>query len=301
MGSSVSKPMGSSKRKHPEDHDNSQEARVRKQARIEPCDGPPVKDRMITVVVGDTEFQESLGYLYCNSSYIKNLYEMNPALDRVEFRSDPNHWKLVKLALKPFCETTVNQENYSILLPWFVALQCTEGLLAADKVIKNVLVAPLLAKAQSDRTKEDFTHVVTILGLCVNNNRDDPLTGCIRFLVQMLMDPSQPFEGEDVLRILHLLAKNEACQLTMWRRVKLYLPAAHAASASFPKELVNSVLGNNLLVDVIKANIKLRDYMYVHHRNELKGALATMEGTLATMESNNQVPVDEAEVQNADF
>jgi sentrin-specific protease 1 len=259
MGSSISKPMGSTKRQRPDD--NAQAARGRKKAHIEPCDSPPVEDKMITVVVGETEFQESLDFLHANSGYIKSLYHMNPALDFVQFHSDPNHWELVKSVLKPFSKITVNQNNYAVLLPWFVALQCTEGLLAADNVIKNMILGPLLTKKQSDRSKEDVTHIVTVLGHCLDNHRADPAASCIRFLVQMLDDPNQPFKGEDILCILRLIAKIEAFQQTLWGTVRRYLPGALAEKPSFPEDLIN-VLTDNHLLAVVEANMNLKYSIY---------------------------------------
>jgi hypothetical protein len=270
MGSSTSKPIGSSNRKHPEEEDVALEAPGQKKARMEPRS--PVEDKMITVVVGETEFQESLCFLTANSGYIKGLYQMSPALDRIEMPSgDPNHWELVTSVLKPFSGITMNQENYYILLPWLDALQCTDGLMAADDVIEKMIVMPLLAKKQSDRSKDDVTHIVAVLGLCVDNNRSGPISSCIRFLLQMLRDPNQPFEAEDIICILRLIVKSEACQLKMWSSVRRYLPSTLDVQASFSKDLVNLVLDNPLLLDVIEANMKIRGHL---HQNGLDG-LAT--------------------------
>jgi hypothetical protein len=264
--------MGSilSKRKAPEDEDSSEAANVHKKARVElqgNSDVPVVADTDVVVVVGTTTFEERRDFLCCHSGYFQDAWRSNPQMNYVEFANkDPKEWELLKSVLNPLHKDCVNQDNYSVLLPWFDTLRCEDRLLEADNAILKMIVEPLLAKEESKRSPQDVSKIVTVLEHCVTFHRNNPRDSCICFLLQVLSDARQPFAENEILRIVCLITKDKACQWALWKMVKHYLPDYLASNGAFPRDNVILATGNPLLLNVIVTNMKLKTCM---HQSEL--------------------------------
>ena len=256
MGSSSS---SLSKRKALEDDSSEYGRLVLKKPRFESLGNTDV-----VVSVGGREFEECSHFLRLWSGYFEDEWKNDPEVTRFDFPDkNPIEWELLKSVLYPFSNEKIDQDNYHVLLPWFAELRCEAGLVETDDVILSKIVEPLLAKDKAERTPVDVNRIVTVLEHCVAWNRTNPRDRCILFLRQVLKDLSQPFEGQDILRIVILLTKDEACQKVLWKLVKSYLPADLVENASFPTNHVNLVADNPLLLDVIVGNMKLKKYLYL--------------------------------------
>ncbi|CAB9528420.1 expressed unknown protein [Seminavis robusta] len=260
MGSSLSKRTAS---------ENEQETRlVVKKARYESWG-----DADVVVAVGEQEFQECSRFLRCWSGFFED--ELAKGLTRFEFpEKKASEWELIKAVLHPFAEESVNTSNYHVLLPWFAELRCEAGLSETDTVILKDIVDPLLDKPEKERQPADVEEIVTVLEHCVDWKRENPRGRCITFLRQILKDPTQPFEGKEILRMVLLLVKDDVCQKALWKFVKYYLPAELVESTTFPAGQVSLVADNPLLLDVIEANMKLKKCLYLVEL-KLKQVVAT--------------------------
>jgi hypothetical protein len=256
MGASLSKRKNT---QLVDDSDDEEDCLVLKKARLEAW-----RSTDVVVTVGSTRFEECSSFLRCWSGYFEDELSRDPEMTQFEFpNKDPKEWELLKSVFNPFSTDSISKDNYPVLLPWLSKLRYEAGLLETDNVILTEIVEPLIAKEESQRSPEMVNDIVTVLEHCIAWNRDIPRDRCIIFLQQVLDDPSQPFSGNAIRRIVRLLNKDAACQLSLWQMVRYYMPADLAENTSFPKDRVILMADNPMLLDVIVANKKLKKYLYL--------------------------------------
>ena len=146
---------------------------------------------VITLVVGQTEFVESKRFLCYWFDSFRDTLLSKPKLTRLELlHENPKEWELVKSVLDVFSKVPVDQDNYHILLKWFVTQKCQAGLSKVESIIKTEIVDPFFGKTVP--TPEDVHQIVTVLQTCVDWQRTSPKGYCTLLLSRALKNIRQP-------------------------------------------------------------------------------------------------------------